>query len=96
MSKVYGLKYSTDRMQYQHMNFVMEWRQNLDDLRANPDGRHVALELIKKAMGDAYQFNSWYSQTYELRRTGKQTEYEAAIFAKLAEIQQAQQLQTGD
>ena len=87
MSRVHGLRNTTPRMKYLHMNRVMAERQDLRDLAANPPDRHVALDIIKRSMGDDYEFGRWYDAVYRLRKASQQAEYEAAIFAKLAEVQ---------
>lgn len=81
MSGVYGLKRATPRMKYQHMRFVLEWRAGLQE---KPD-RQAALEQIE-ALLDKEVFGTWYRQVYALRRAGRQSEYEQAIYAKLAEL----------
>jgi hypothetical protein len=81
MTGVYGLKRATNKMKYQHMNFILAWRTGLQE---KPD-RQTALEQIG-ALLDGQTFNTWYDQVYALRRAGRQAEYEQAIFTKLAEL----------
>jgi len=91
MGRVYRLKHATNRMKYQHMQDVMAWKAEIRDLAANPPDRHVALDIIKRIMGDDYEFGRWFDSVYRLRKASKQAEYEAAIYAKLAEIQNQQE-----
>ncbi len=85
---VYGLKHATNQMKYGHMNYVLDWRENLKDVTVNPPDRHVALEIIKKSMPDDLAFEIWFESIYRLRKANKHAEYEKAIFDKLAEIKQ--------
>ncbi len=91
MARVYRLKHATNRMKYQHMQDVLEWRANLNDVITNPPDRHVALETIQTVMG--MDFEDWYQGVYSLRKANKHTEYEQAIFAKLAELTQSKSVQ---
>ena len=86
---VYGLKHATPKMKYQHMNYVLNWRADLQEKQAAPPDRHTAIEQIKVVLGSE-AFETWYDQVYKLRNTGRNQEYEQAIFAKLAELNQPQ------
>ena len=84
MTSVYGLKRATPRMKYQHMRDVMDFRDNLADLKSNPPDRHVALDEIHKRMGG--DFYPWFEQVYRFRRDNLHEEYERAIFKKLRSL----------
>jgi hypothetical protein len=82
---VYGLKHSTHKMQYHHMNMVLDWRRDLADRMHNPSEREQALKKIKEIMGNE-PFDAWYREVHKLRVNHKSQEYENEIFKKLEEL----------
>jgi hypothetical protein len=95
MSKrVYGLKRATPKMKYHHMNYVLDWREALRDSQeaAMTEGtRHWMIEQINSY--DPGAFQDWYNKVYDLRRKGKQAEYEEAIRARYELLARRAELQ---
>lgn len=62
---------------------LREYTKELIDKPLND--RELALKEIKEFIGTE-AFENWYRAVYNLRKEGKQEEYEAEIFKKLEEI----------
>lgn len=84
--KVYTLKRATGRMKIQHMRMVLDWRADLKEKQAETMTEGTRQWMIEEIKRLAPDFRAWYDKVYDLRRNGKDKEYETAIRQKYDDI----------